>query len=44
MKISFATSSHADGTEPDYLNSVRKKDEFIPELALVAEDEDGKLI
>lgn len=44
VKISFATSSHADGTEPDYLNSVRKKDGFIPELSLVAEDEDGKLI
>jgi predicted N-acetyltransferase YhbS len=44
VKTSFATSSHADGTEPDYLNSVRKKDEFIPELSLVAEHEDGKLI
>jgi len=22
VKILFATSSHADGTEPDYLNSV----------------------
>ena len=30
VKISFATSSHADGTESDYLNTVRKKDSFIP--------------
>lgn len=44
VKKSFATSSHADGTEPDYLNEVRKKDTFIPELSLVAESDDGKLI
>ncbi|WP_242949695.1 GNAT family N-acetyltransferase [Clostridium pasteurianum] len=44
VKKSFATSSHADGTEPDYLNEIRKKDSFIPELSLVVENHDGKLI
>ncbi|SFM40490.1 hypothetical protein SAMN03159341_13125 [Paenibacillus sp. 1_12] len=44
LRASFATSSHADGTEPDYLNEVRKKDTFVPELSLVAENEDGKLV
>jgi len=44
VKISFATSSHADGTESDYLNTVRKKDSFIPELSLVVENDDGTLI
>lgn len=37
VKMSFATSSHSDGTEADYLNQVRKKDSFIPKLSLVAE-------
>jgi len=36
VKTSFATSSHDDGTTADYLNEVRKKDTFIPELSLVA--------
>jgi len=44
VKVSFATASHSDGTEADYLNDVRKKDTFIPELSLVAEDENGKII
>jgi predicted N-acetyltransferase YhbS len=44
VKKSFATSTHADGTEPDYLNEVRKKESFIPELSLVTEDDDGKII
>ncbi|ABR49495.1 GCN5-related N-acetyltransferase [Alkaliphilus metalliredigens QYMF] len=44
VKKSFATSPHADGTEQDYLNELRKKDTFIPELSLVAENEDGKLV
>jgi len=42
VKISFATSTNEG--EWDYLNEIRKKDEFIPELSLVAENEDGKLI
>lgn len=44
VKKSFATSAHADGTEPDYLNEIRKKDSYIPELSLVMENDDGKLI
>ena len=44
VKVSFATASHSDGTEADYLNDVRKKDTFIPELSLLAEDENGKII
>jgi predicted N-acetyltransferase YhbS len=44
VKTAFAASSHSDGSEADYLNAVRKKDTFIPELSLVAEDETGKII
>ena len=44
VKISFATSTHADGTEADYLNEIRKKETFIPELSLVTENDDGKII
>ena len=28
VKKAFATADHSDGTEQDYLNAVRKKDEF----------------
>lgn len=42
VKISFATSTNEG--EWDYLNEVRKKDIFIPELSLVAENDDGKLV
>ncbi len=42
VKISFATSTNEG--EWDYLNEVRKKDTFIPELSLVAENDVGKLI
>lgn len=34
----FKTSPHSDGDEAEYLNAVRKKAEFIPELSLVAVD------
>ena len=44
VKMSFATVSDSDGTEPDYLNELRTKDTFIPELSLVAENEDGMLV
>ena len=44
VKVSFATSPRADGTEPDYLNGLREKDTFIPELSLVAENDDGKVV
>lgn len=42
VKESFATSTNEG--EWDYLNEVRKKDSFIPELSFVAENDDGKLI
>ncbi|MCL2698962.1 MAG: N-acetyltransferase [Defluviitaleaceae bacterium] len=44
VKISFATDTHCDGTEQDYLNGLRDKSTFIPELSLVAEHKTGKLI
>ena len=43
VKISFAANPDDDGTTGEYLNELRKKDTFIPELSLVAEN-DGKLI
>jgi len=43
VKLSFATNADDDGIVPDYLNALRKKDTFIPELSLVAEI-DGKLV
>ncbi len=42
VKKSFATSTNEG--ESDYLNEVQKKDTFIPELSLVAENDDGKLV
>ncbi len=44
VKTSFSTNSDDDTTTPDYLNALRRKDVFIPELSLVAEHEDGKII
>jgi predicted N-acetyltransferase YhbS len=44
VKISFATNDDDDGTTPDYLNQVRMKDNFIPELSLVAINDEGKII
>jgi len=44
VKISFATNSDDDGTTSDYLNEIRKKDSFIPELSLVAEGDNEKII
>ena len=46
VKMSFATT-YAEGEKPDeqdYLNEIRQKETFIPELSLVAEKEDGTLI
>jgi len=46
VKTSFSTVS-ADGEEPDeqdYLNELREKDVFIPELSLVAEHDDSTII
>jgi predicted N-acetyltransferase YhbS len=44
VEAAFATSAHSDGTEPDYLNEVRRQPTFIPELSLVAEDDTGILV
>ncbi|WP_343382568.1 N-acetyltransferase [Candidatus Bathycorpusculum sp.] len=43
VKISFATVSNDDGAVPDYLNE-REKDVFVPELSLVAQNDDGQQI
>ena len=46
VKKSFATV-YEDGKEPDeqdYLDELREKEEFIPELSFVAENDEGKLI
>ena len=46
VKAAFATV-YANGTEPDeqdYLNELRQKDVFIPELSLVVENDSGMLI
>ncbi len=42
VKESFLTENHTE--EPDYLNALRKKPEFIPELSLVASIEDGTIV
>jgi len=44
VKTSFAVNSDDDGTTPDYLNQLRQKDVFTPELSLVAENDDGKIV
>lgn len=36
VKQAFSTTTYSDGTEQDYLNGIRNKDCFIPELSLVA--------
>ena len=44
VKVSFSTNIDDDGTTHDYLNQIRLKDTFIPELSLVAEKNNGKII
>jgi len=44
VKISFATTTHPDETVAGYLNEVKTKDTFIPELSLVADDNNGKIV
>lgn len=45
VEAAFATTSHYDGTEADYLNELRTKDTFIPALSLVAEwGANGKIV
>ena len=44
VKMSFATTTPPDDEVADYLNEVRTKNTFIPELSLVAEDNNGKIV
>jgi predicted N-acetyltransferase YhbS len=44
VKTSFATNTDDDGTTHEYLNELRMKDTFVPELSLVAEADDGTLV
>ena len=43
VKSAFATAKEADGDEQDFVNRLRSSDHYIPELALVAE-QDGLLM
>lgn len=43
IKNAFDSSEHADGNEQDLVIALRKSENYIPELALVAE-EDGKIV
>ena len=43
VKRAFAATSFSDGTEADYLNRIRKEPYFIPELSLVA-TEDQRIV
>jgi predicted N-acetyltransferase YhbS len=42
VKESFLAENHTE--EPDYLNALRTKSDFIPELSLVAETEDSIIV
>jgi len=46
VKKAFQTANCSDGTEQDLVNKLRAGENYIPKLALVAEDEsdDGKII
>ena len=44
VKKAFETASHSDGTEADYLNELRTKNTFIPELSFLAETISGKIV
>jgi len=43
VKVAFQTAKVADGKEQDFVNQLRGSGNYIPELALIAE-ENGKLI
>jgi len=43
VKVAFQTAKVSDGKEQDFVNQLRSNGNYIPELALVAE-ENGKLI
>ena len=40
VKKSFAKAVYSDGTEADYLDNLRTKATFIPELSLLAAEDD----
>ncbi|MCL1901438.1 MAG: GNAT family N-acetyltransferase [Firmicutes bacterium] len=42
VKRAFETAKVSDGDEQDYVEALRRSDRYIPDFALVAED-DGKL-
>ena len=44
VKMAFATNPDDDKSTPDYLNDLRTKPVFIPELSLVAQHENGAII
>lgn len=44
VEQSFATASHYDGTEANYLNEIRTKETFVPELSFIAEADNGKIV
>lgn len=43
VRSAFKSAEHADGSEQDLVNALRKGEAFIPELSLVAEKK-GKII
>ena len=43
VKTAFGSAEHADGNEQDFVTALRKGTNYIPELALVAEEK-GKII
>lgn len=43
VKAAFATAEHSDGNEQDLIVELRRSENFIPELSLVAE-KDGKVV
>jgi putative acetyltransferase len=43
VKVAFKTAKVADGNEQDYVDKLRASGNYVPELALAAE-EDGKIV
>lgn len=44
VKEAFASAEHADGNEQELVTALREDNSYIPQLALVAEDEQKKLL
>lgn len=38
VKVAFQTAEHSDGDEQDYVNKLRKSENYIPEFALTIKD------